>query len=734
MKKLLLSIVGIFAAGAMFAQTYPYVDINQISFVSQANLQNCNDSSAYLGDTIRTRGVVIMDGNLSEVASGSITGGSRPFIHLADTANGGAQFPFSAINLMGVDAGTSNPNANIINALAGDILDVVCIVSEFAGGIQLQPLSSTSVSVVGVANAPAPVVVPVGDLQNNQRVNLLTTGEQWEGSYIEIQNVTVTGVSTFSGGNRTEITVEDASGNRILVADRYLGMRMSGVSTVNPNSPVAAGSFVPPAVGTVYNYIRGVIVQDENGPCYPGASGFAGGYEINPLDSNDFDKAASPAIISNVTRSVLIPNATQTVNVTADIIDFDGVVTSATLFYTADQAAPANLFQSVAMTNTSGSIYTATIPANPLDSVVRYFLVAVDDSANVTSSPSSSITGPLNTYFYTVRPNGATIMDIQFNPSASSDASPLENDTVTVTGIVTASFQVGDLGYLYMQDPTATEHAGIFVNGGPTSVFGLSRGDEITVRGIVEEAFGFTRLNALTVTATGNTGTISAVTVDPSDAVLFGSSASPALEKYESMLLRYENPMMGGQVNVTDFNLGFGEFEVGSGANATVGARILTARQVLGQAQASLDVSYTSDTAQYGAGLNVAPVQLTNNFSFDAIEGILYYAFGNYKLTPRNNADFYNVTVGIESLTSTQVETSIYPNPAQNQVNIKIDEAYEFTNLNVQVVDLTGRVVLDTQINSAMSLLNVEGLEKGLYLVRIANGSETIHASKLILK
>ena len=73
MKKLLLSIVGIFAAGAMFAQTYPYVDINQISFVSQANLQNCNDSSAYFGDTIRTRGVVIMDGNLSEVASGSIT-------------------------------------------------------------------------------------------------------------------------------------------------------------------------------------------------------------------------------------------------------------------------------------------------------------------------------------------------------------------------------------------------------------------------------------------------------------------------------------------------------------------------------------------------------------------------------------------------------------------------------------------------------------------------------------
>ena len=222
---------------------------------------------------------------------------------------------------------------------------------------------------------------------------------------------------------------------------------MTGVSTVNPNSPYSVGRFVVPAVGTVYNYIRGVVVQDENGPCYPGSSGFAGGYEINPLDSNDFDQAASPAIVSNVTRSVLVPNATQSVNVSADIVDFDGTVVSATLFYTADQAAPANLFQSIAMTNTTGSIYDATIPAFSLDSVVRYFIVAVDDSSNVTSSPSSSVAGPLNTYFYTVRPNGATIMDIQFNPSASSNASPLENDTVTVTGIVTASYASGDLGY-----------------------------------------------------------------------------------------------------------------------------------------------------------------------------------------------------------------------------------------------------------------------------------------------
>ena len=299
----------------------------------------------------------------------------------------------------------------------------------------------------------------------------------------------------------------------------------------------------------------------------------------------------------------------QTVTVTADIFDTDGIVTSATLYYTADQTAPANLFQSVAMTNTSGSIYTATIPANPLDSVVRYFVEAVDDSSNVTVNPSTPTGAPLNTFFYTVRPNGATIMDIQFTPNLNDGASPLEGDSVTVSGFVTASFQSGDLGYLYIQDTSENEYSGIFVNGGGATVFGLNRGDEITVEGVVEESFGFTRLNAYNVTATGNTATVTPVSVDPSDPTLFGPGATE-IEKYESMLLRYESPNAGQQVWVTDPNLGFGDYEVGSGFFATRGARILAGRQVLGQAQGSLDVSYISDTAQYGSGLNVLRFRL----------------------------------------------------------------------------------------------------------------------------
>ena len=719
MKKLLLSIFTILIGGMLSAQNYPYYDIHQIAFVDSTSLANCNDSTAYLGDTITTRGIVITDGNLSEVTSNSITGRSRPFIALLDTA-GNPSDPFSSIVVMGADF-TNNPVSAIENALAGDILEMDVLVTEYAGLIQLQPISQTAVSIVGFANAPAPLVINAGDIQDASGSNLLPTGEKYEGTYVELQNMTVVSVSIFSGGSRCEFVVADANGNQVLVADRFLPMVMNGVQTVNPNSPDTVGRLVPPSVGSVYNHIRGVIFQDENG-CAGGGS-FAGGYEINPVYATDFDKAAPPPTVVNINRNPIVPNASQTVTVTADITDQDGLVTSATLYYTADQSAPANLFQSVTMTN-SGSLYSATIPAFPLDSVVRYFISATDDSSKTTNTQVE---------FYTVRPNGLTIMDIQFVPSfASGDASSLEGDTVTVTGIVTASYQTGDLGFLYIQDPTATEFAGIYLSGGPASVFTFNRGDEVTVTGVVEENYGFTQLSVITASLTSNTGTIQPIVLDPSDANLFPFSTD--LEKYESMLLRYENPSISGQVWVANPNLGFGEYSVGSGMNATAAARVLAGRSTAGSAQGSLDVSYISDTAAYGSGLNVTPVQVTTTTSMDYLDGILYYAFSNYKLTPRDNMDFGNVVVSIEELASNEVETSLYPNPAQDRVMIELNRSYSFDQIRVEVLDITGKVVVEHFASTHLSSINLSGLTKGLYIVKVSNDNTILNTSKLILK
>ena len=80
---------------AMSANAQNYVSISDINYVSPSDLATCNDTSAYLGQTVITRGVVVTPGNVTEVASGSVTGGLRPFIFIQDTAVGGQSSPFA---------------------------------------------------------------------------------------------------------------------------------------------------------------------------------------------------------------------------------------------------------------------------------------------------------------------------------------------------------------------------------------------------------------------------------------------------------------------------------------------------------------------------------------------------------------------------------------------------------------------------------------------------------------
>lgn len=115
--------------------------------------------------------------------------------------------------------------------------------------------------------------------------------------------------------------------------------------------------------------------------------------------------------------------------------------------------------------------------------------------------------------------------------------SPLDNRSVTVTGVVTGDFQDNDddlssnLGGFYLQgqiaDSDSATSEGVFVFDASSASPDVSIGDQLMVEGTVNEHLGETQISATQITIIG-TGNLQAVDVNlPAD-----------LERYEGMLVR----------------------------------------------------------------------------------------------------------------------------------------------------------------------------------------------------
>lgn len=739
MKKQVLLLLMLIAGIGMQAQTIPYVSIYDINFVSSADLTACNDTSAYLGDTVKTRGIVIIDGNLSEVASSSVQGGSRPFIHIVDTANGGTTGPFSSLELMGVyeDAsGNLQVPATFTQVVAGDVVEVTGIIGEFNGSNQISLLDANSFAITGTANAPTAATATVGDFNDPNRVNDLTTGEKWEGAFVELQNVTVSEVIFFSG-NRVSFNIIDANGNKMNVSDRYLAQKLPSHQTVNPNSPQTAGSFTPPVPGTFYNSISGVIRHDANG-----CTGDAGrGYEINPFDSTHYDIGFAPPFISMVERDPKIPTSTQTVDVEFNIADFDGTVDSAYFYWSDDSTLTPSQFTKTLVTPNAGTTgdYTFSLPARPNNTYVRYYIRAVDDQNNQSFYPSTPVTqAEPNIEYYFVRDNGLKIFDLQFTEDPTG-ASPFLGDEVTVTGVVTASTKVWDIGYLYIQDEGGSAWSGIWVVGNDIST--PYRHEEVTVTGEVQENFGMTRISALNITKTGNLKMVAPSVISPADSAGY---ASGEWEKWESVYMRLENPNAGGKVHVSNGNIGFGDYLVSTSnsANFSNSTRVLAGRQS-GSSQSSLYVQVVSDTVynNLDGQMNVTPIEANTTMNMDALEGMMFYSFSNYRVLPRNNDDFVGINVSLDSTNLPGSDISIveynnsaftfYPNPATDILHI------QNSNLNrydVRIFNMMGQEVYTQLDNINHTELQLSGIAQGAYVLHIAEETGKISTSKIIIQ
>jgi len=72
----------------------------------------------------------------------------------------------------------------------------------------------------------------------------------------------------------------------------------------------------------------------------------------------------------------------------------------------------------------------------------------------------------------------------------------------------------------------------------------------------------------------------------------------------------------------------------------------------------------------------------------------------------------------------------VYPNPASDFITISNSEANDFT---IQIMDITGKIVKVENVNIASTTLDVSNLNKGVYLLKIIQDSQSL-VQKLIIK
>jgi predicted extracellular nuclease len=201
-----------------------------------------------------------------------------------------------------------------------------------------------------------------------------------------------------------------------------------------------------------------------------------------------------------------------------------------------------------------------------------------------------------------------SIYDIQYTVSSGSDGtypSPLRNQTVSVTGIVTAVNYLNN-GF-FISQPEGGAWSGIFITDNARRV---KLGDKVSLEGDVYEQFGLTsirNLRRLRVESSGNPlPTPTLITTDE----------LATSEAFEGVLVQLNNVTIVGNSDKRGVLL----IDDGSG------------------------VCRFADSFFSVAG---DQLQMRVGEALTSVVGVVDYRFGEYRLNPRNNFDVNRSTVGV---------------------------------------------------------------------------------------
>ena len=81
--------------------------------------------------------------------------------------------------------------------------------------------------------------------------------------------------------------------------------------------------------------------------------------------------------------------------------------------------------------------------------------------------------------------------------------------------------------------------------------------------------------------------------------------------------------------------------------------------------------------------------------------------------------------LGVKEQNVKKDDVTIYPNPCVNQLNVKFNNVPN-VNTTISIVDITGKIIMQTKTTESEIVFNTEKLAKGLYLVKVEGGGDVV--------
>lgn len=701
--------------GIIMGQGYPLMTIEEIQYIHPDSLlANGDQVSPFLGDTVRIRGVVMVRPVVDPQTDRRRVhaAGGRWMIYLVDP-DGQVYDGFDGIIPIQHDTTGVNQNTFFDLVDTADVVEFTVVIEEFftttQAALLLNPVTPVNV-ISNLGQRPDPVELTISDFVDSQG-NWDPLSEKYEGMYVIIRNV----ISSDRNLGDGTFTINDGQGNSMVMYDQ------SGFNTLRAHRLIGITDYQPPIDGSNINFIRGFIQTHSDL-----------GARIAPPYPGDIEVGASSPAISEIRRDASEIMSGQPVGITTSIIDFDGSVQEAKIFYRVNGGSPDSVVMVQDAVDTTR--WSGTIPGITSDSsLVDYYIQSIDNEGRVATNPSN-INAP--EYFYLVLNRNVTIQDVQYNPFGT-DVSGYNGYYVSLNGVVTADTTdfpgTGATALrLYMQNGSGP-WSGIRI--GTTGAMGndvllLDKGDDVSITGYIWDVtaaptFNVTRIdsvNQIVVNSTGN----SIPAFQDVETGTIGESGNGDVEKeqWESVLIRYNS------ITVTDENAdgdplpNFGEMFVDDGT---------------GDTRVELE---DGDHSYHNLSDPTRTFYVQTGSSFDAISGVLYYSFGDYKLVPRNDDDLvgFMEPTDVDDVVELPTEYSIsqnYPNPFNPSTTIEYSLP-EAGNVTLYVYNLLGqrvKTVLDNTPQSAGThrvVFSAQEFPSGIYFYSFS-ANDFMQVKKMIL-